>query len=458
MFVAQPPSGFGLALLVVAILIPLHAWMEGMHWQMAPSYAAAGVLLLWQSGIFSGDLARHRCAVVALLLLILSLGFSWTLPMFQLPRPTGKYPVGTRMLHLIDPDRAEMHAGAWPGNREITVQLWYPAATAKWPRAMYRRRNETTLRSSYQAVLPTHSLQDAPVASGRFPVVLYNPAWHGFRHRGTFMTQELASHGFVVAGISHPYNSSIVELSDGRVALPDYSLDLGFSLDRYIPLDQRLALADEELVIQTQDCRFLLDELQRFDRSPGHPLEGRLHMDRVGGYGYSFGGAVSVELAREDPRVCSALELDGVLHGAAAKHGLDKPLMLIDSRWMVAPEEHHDAEDVRLAETARMWKIIADTKARALTRCGGIRVIVEGLGHADFSDQIFMSPLRQLSRAGVVPPVRVVHILNSYTVAFFRKTLCNSEQQILCAGEQPFPEAMLHSWKPSAVDTASQLR
>ena len=61
----------------------------------------------------------------------------------------------------------------------------------------------------------------------------------------------------------------------------------------------------------------MLDELEKLDRTPGHPLESRLRMDRVGAYGHSFGGAVSVELAREDSRVRAALELDGVLHGAA---------------------------------------------------------------------------------------------------------------------------------------------
>ena len=84
------------------------------------------------------------------------------------------------------------------------------------------------------------------MAAGRFPVIVHNPAWWGFRNRSTFMTQDLASHGFIVVAISHPYNSSMVELADGSVANPDYSLDLGFSLARYIPMQERFAMADEE--------------------------------------------------------------------------------------------------------------------------------------------------------------------------------------------------------------------
>ena len=137
-------------------------------------------------------------------------------------------------------------------------------------------------------------------------------------------------------------------------------------------------MAEEELAIQTADCRFVLDELEKLDRTPGHPLESRLRMDRVGAFGYSFGGGVSAELAREDHRVLAALELDGVLHGAAAVHGLDKPVLLMDAPWMLSPGQYTEnwapksADNTRVAETAQLWNTIAESKARLLEKCGGI--------------------------------------------------------------------------------------
>ena len=448
----QPyPLWLEIAGIVAALLVPLHAWIEGLHWQMIPACLAALLTPVVLTGLLGSGAARWAALAIAAALVLSSVACSWAVPMFKLPRPTGKYPVGTRMLYCTDPNRAEMHAGAWPGNREVVVQLWYPSAAAKGRKAMYRRWKETTPRSSYQAVLATHSLQDAPLAPGRFPIIVHNPAWHGFRNRATFMTQELASHGFVVAAISHPYNSSLIELSDGRIARPDYGLDLGFSLDHYIPLQERLDLAEAELAIQTEDCRFLLNELQRLDQTSGHSLESRLLMNCVGTYGYSFGGAVSAEFAREDDRVRSALELDGVLHGSAAKYGWEKPLMLIDSPWMVSPDEHEDQEDSRLTETSRLWKIIADTKASVLARCGGFRVIIEGIGHANFSDVGFMSPLRRFSQAGSVPQSRIAQILNAYTLAFFRQTLLDDPSPLLSEGVQEFPGATLAIWPGPAL-------
>jgi dienelactone hydrolase len=440
---------FGVA---AGIVLLLHAWLEGMHWQMVPAYLALPLTLL--IGVTANPLIRIPCAIIAAAMVGASIVVSWALPMFKLPVPSGKFPVGTRMLYLTDFKRAETHEWARPGNREVVAQLWYPAATAKWRRAVYRRKKETTLRSSYQAVLKTHSLQDAPMATGPFPVVVFNPAWWGFRNRSTFLTQDLASHGFVVVALSHPYNSSLVELADGTVANPNYSQDLGFSMAEYIPIQGRFAMAEEELAIQTADCRFVLDELEKLVRTPGHPLESRLYTDRVGAFGYSFGGGVSAEFAREDHRVLAALELDGVLHGAAAVHGLDKPVLLMDAPWMLSPGQFTEnwapksADNTLVAETSQFWNTIAASKARLLEKCGGILVVIEGLGHFDFMDQIFMSPLHRFSLAGSVPPKRLAHIVTTYIAAFFQQTLLDKPSPLFSDGAKDFAEVTVQEWRP----------
>ena len=445
----RPPSSTLWLGVATALLFLLHAWLEGVHWQMGPAYLAVGLTLFVTTAEPASGMLRLSCGILVGTMMAASLAFSWILPMFKLPAPTGKYPVGTRTLYLTDPKRVEMHEGARPGNREVIAQIWYPAATAKWKKAMYRRRKETSRLSTYQAVLETHSLQDAPVAAERFPVIVYNAAWWGFRNRSTFMTQDLASHGFVVVALSHPYNSSMVELADGSIAKPDYSFDLGFSRARYISIQERLAMADWELAIQTADCRFVLDELARLDRTPGHPFESRMRIDCVGAYGYSFGGAVAVELAFEDSRVRSALELDGVLHGATFSNArLDKPLLLVDSPWMISPGEHLDNPD--LAETSRMWNVIAESKLKLLERCGGIRVTISGLVHHDFTDQMFMSPFRRFSSSGSVPPKRVAHVLNTYVLAFFQQTLLDKPSSLLSPDAKGFPEVTVQEW-PSCV-------
>lgn len=272
----------------------------------------------------------------------------------------------------------------------------------------------------------------------------------------------------IVAAISHPYNSSLVELADGTVANPNYSQDIGFSVAKYIPIQERFAMAEEELVIQTADCRFVLDELEKLNNASGHPLESRLCLDRVGAFGYSFGGGVSAELAREDDRVVAALELDGVLHGAAAAHGLDKPVLLMDAPWMLSPGRFTEdwapksADTTLVAETSQLWNTIAESKARLLEKCGGILVVIEGLGHFDFMDQIFMSPLRRFSLAGAVPPKRLARIVTTYISAFFKQTLLDKPSPLFSDGAKGFAEVTVqvrhpHEQRYAAPEMASKI-
>jgi hypothetical protein len=137
---ARPPSSalwFGVA---AGVLVLLHVWLERIHWQMAPIYLALSLMLSIGAAGSTSPTLRLSCAIVAGAMVAASLIFSFVLPMFKLPVPTGGYPVGTRTLSLTDLNRAEIHEGARPGYREVVAQLWYPAATAKGRKAMYRRR------------------------------------------------------------------------------------------------------------------------------------------------------------------------------------------------------------------------------------------------------------------------------------------------------------------------------
>jgi hypothetical protein len=201
--------------------------------------------------------------------------------------------------------------------------------------------------------------------------------------------------------------------------------------------------------------------LAKMDRTPGHPLESHLLMDRVGAHGFSFGGAVSAEFGKEDPRVRGIIGLDAVVHGVTAKDGLDKPVLFLDTPWMVDPlDSRHSwlggVIDPALPwaaivneETPRMWKGIANSKVASLSRYGGFRLLVEGMHHFDFTDRIFMSPLRRYSQAGSLPPKRVAAIVNAYTSAFFQQILLDIPSPLLMEESQLFSEATLQIWRPS---------
>ncbi len=195
--------GIAAAAVSCGILLGAAVWM-GAYWQLLPLYA--GVVLGLSSLLWMRRQRprwiRATLATGIACLLILTAAFTYILPMFSLPRPTGSYAVGTRVVYLVDPIRMETHVPGPPRPREIMVQFWYPASPDGQHLASYRRRRETTWLSSYMGVLWTHSYKNAPVATigAPFPVLLFNPSWGG--QQGSRLTAGLARYSRMPKALS----------------------------------------------------------------------------------------------------------------------------------------------------------------------------------------------------------------------------------------------------------------
>src|SRR5262249_31168870 len=156
----------------------------------------------------------------------------------HLPAPTGPFPVGRIAYHWTDSSRQDSFSPQKGIHREIMVYVWYPAAvkasgnTAPYLPAFLRRERaigesewKRTLGAAYAAVksgqLRSHARENAKgSASGKkYPVLIFS---HGFGETGltyTALLEDLASHGYVVFAIEHPYDASCVVFPDGR-AIP----------------------------------------------------------------------------------------------------------------------------------------------------------------------------------------------------------------------------------------------
>ena len=418
-------------LVVDVVFLLAHLFLEGAHWQMIPAYGSvvlfAGVVALQVSGM------RILLASAMVVLCLATIGLSAVLPMFRLPAPTGPYPIGTRVIHLPAPDGPGQHG------RELMIQVWYPAAPSRRPFAPYRRREETTLQSSYQSVVPTHSRLEAPVMGGdeRFPVLLFSPAWGGRRTQNTYLMEDLASHGYVVAGIDHPGNSGPTAFPDGRVDQPGSVERLDFSKQSY---DEIEATLERELTRQTADEIQVLNDLERRNETPGDPFYQRLDTARAGALGHSFGAAVGAEAALEDNRILAVLDLDGSIYGRVQREGLPKPFLFISedaSVPLAAPAA---------AKLSRMDQInnrLDENDAAMLRHYGALRLFVHGSSHESYTDHPLFSPLQSLSGAGTISKYRQYSIVRQYALAFFDKTLRGEDPQLLKDVPGPFPEATL---------------
>lgn len=123
----------------------------------------------------------------------------------------GTLPVGVRTLVLIDRENPDGHALGAPGsappagNRHLTVELWYPAdAPADAPPVTYT----ATLPSEppappAQFSIPGLAIRDAKPAGGHYPLVVVSHGYSNAPVAMSWLTENLASKGYVVAAIEH---------------------------------------------------------------------------------------------------------------------------------------------------------------------------------------------------------------------------------------------------------------
>ncbi|WP_433983007.1 hypothetical protein RBB78_14710 [Tunturiibacter empetritectus] len=451
---------------VLGVLVAIwHVLHEGTHWQMFPALAGLVLLVAWLLIPASRRASRYPSmrnpvAIAVALLSVTTFGLLLIVPMFTLPKPTGPYPVGTRIIYLKDSSRTEDKAEKPGTARELVVQLWYPADPSNNHLAAYERKSETIPLTSYRSVLWTNSREDAPVAAqgGPFPVLLFNHGWAGRRTQDTFLTEDLASHGYVVASIDHTYNSSRVELPGDRIV---------DDIDGSDPIDTNLHSVGEitetwnkELNKWVADEVFILNTLQSDNLDQKSPWYGRLDTQRAGALGHSFGGAAAVQMCSVDARIQSAVNMDGWTFGDLRQRPANQPTMFL---YGVAAGGSLPPDPGTMGAAAHAEAELNATDRNevdtSLRQFGGYKVSISNTAHMDFTDHPLVSPWRRWTQPDHISPARIETIVRAYVLAFFDQTIRETKPPLLESGtSSPFREVKIEHWSPeskaASVETA----
>ena len=439
----------------------LHVVREGTHWQMIPVIIGLILLVVWQ--LTPADLRvsrylamKNRMAVSIALLSLTSFTMLLLVPMFSLPKPTGPYSVGTRIIYFKDSSRIE-HNGHPGAPRELIVQIWYPAAPSNNHLAAYQRMSETTLATSYRSVLWTNSRIDAPIADNGNPfiVLLFNHGWGGRRTQDIFLTEDLASHGYVVAAIDHSYNAGRVAMPDGRILQDAFG---------YEPIDAAKRTAaqivdtwNKELATWVDDEMFVLTAFQNENLDPKSFWYGRLDTNHAGAFGHSFGGAASVQVCSVDTRIRSALNMDGWTFGDIRHRAADQPIMFIYGAASIPRPQNLNSKD-RVARTEAELDV-NDAKRidSSLEQYGGYKLYINNTSHRDFTDHSLVSPWRNWTESGHIAPARIQTIVRAYVLAFFDQTLRGEKPPLLTSGNSsPFDEVQIKEFVPNSKSASRQ--
>jgi len=396
--------------------------LEGQRWQMWPAYLVS--IWLFVHFIRPHPLVPGRWMILSGLVLLIAAGTIATLlPVFKLPIPTGPFPIGTVRRHLVDLKRQETQGNEGGGYRELMVQIWYPAASSG-PPSPYRLPSETTLRGDRLALVKTHSAVGVPVSNARprYPVILYSPSWQGSRNENVAYVEELASHGFVVVGIDHTYGTDLTFFPDGRVIRSNLVNFIDCSSD--LAYYRSLREVNEQLHIRVSDVRFVLCELERFDKEdPAGLFTSLLNLDRLGVFGYSFGGAVAMEACQADSRFRAGIALDSLLFGKSADVGVEQPFLFLTDDSPIPNEEDLQVADGTKRRQGLVGLDCVQSMRRSIAEHGGYWIIVRGTKHPNFSDSALYQPLKRRTGVGPIDASRATRIVNQCVLSFFERFL-----------------------------------
>lgn len=382
-----------------------------------------------------------------------------TLPAaFELPAPTGRLPVGTTQWVVADPSRQETFA---PGRqREVQVIAWYPragATGATGATAPYMRNGMeealsfarlAKLGDAYDGLanVKTHSVVDAAPATtpARFPVIVFSHGYTGLPSSHTALAEDLASHGWAVLHVIHPYEAA-AKLSDGtfvtftdeKNAMRPQVLEVlkewgpeGSTMDKVVAstdnAEKEKLLRGYLATLKSTDQvvkRWVLDVKLVLDRLPksgaGAAVAAKLDLSRLGVAGHSMGGVMAGQFCVEDRRCKAGLNLDGIpQYGTMIDTPMPAPFMMVYS----ARPGRAGASDLIYSRSASKY----------------FRVDVADTLHIDFSEMNFWGgPLRQRGAFGKITPERATELTRLIVRSFFGQEILGQKSLLMSGDSQP---------------------
>jgi hypothetical protein len=232
------------------------------------------------------------------------------------PPLNGKFPIGVREVQFTQVGRPEL---LFPGNpstcdlrnslksRIFPVTIYYPSNASAGVSEDYLPHS---LVSSYGvppsiATLKKRSALNVDVSKIQpsYPVVIFSPGLSIPAQFYAATLEEIASHGWIVVAISHPYISGYVELPEFNCALTSTELPS--------TREDILKMLRTSTLEMSKDYDFLLESLtQNFQA--GMPIYRSMDLNRISWMGHSIAGMAStIYCSKAGSRCRAAINLDG---------------------------------------------------------------------------------------------------------------------------------------------------
>ena len=364
--------------------------------------------------------------IIIISIIMLSIGCV-SIPFNDIPKPTGNKNIATYSIELIDSNRLEWFTDSPNDLRKIMIQVWYPTNEYEGEKELYIDYGDIRIKAladqfDYNPSLfrkliniKTNSIKRAvPSNDSSFPLIIFSHGLGGNRTQNTIIVEELASHGYVVIAIEHPYDANISIFDNGEIA--DYRSGINYQRrhSQKLTPEEFWAIRLPQLKTRASDVSFVINQIE-IGEFPSQLLK-IIDSDNIGIFGHSFGGATSIYSSYVDDRIDACINLDGwmvVVPDDIINNGIGKNFMYIG-------QEQWD-------EKLNYQKLEAFIKSNPKSS----KILIPGTTHYDFSDTPHMSKAAKLlKKSGQLNSSNLKNILNDLVVSFFNKNLKNKKATI----------------------------
>ena len=391
--------------------------------------------------------------LIALTLLFLGAAVYWRGPLgalaggaLHLPTSTGPHAVGRVTWHLVSKSRPEVFTEYPDDRREIRADVYYPAAPdSTAPVGRYIEPEigpDVTGMPAFitNAIKPNWREGAAPAQGAPWPVLLFSPGIDGPPVFYTSLLEELASRGWVIVALWHPYTTSRTRFPDGRIVKAAHEAN-GAAWEGP---DEAREVAKQRISSEwAKDMIQALDEVVR--RNENDPeWAGRLDLARVGAFGHSFGGQNAAAAMTLDTRIRAGMNFDGTaVYRPIIERGVTGAFAFVydtfEPPWASLRRDNKPVE-TWWAEWA--LRNCPEAIRRNAEPCYIFQI--DGISHEGFSTDLpLFKPLFPWAitedMVGTVPAREVLDIVTDLVDAFFRQSLMGEDQDLLAEPSSHHP-------------------
>jgi dienelactone hydrolase len=249
---------------------------------------------------------------------------------------------------------------------------------------------------------------------GIHPVIVFTPGYTGTFTDYTFLFEDLASRGYVVASVNHTYEATAVEFPDGRFVASSFGSHL--AEDTWRRDTQALSFA---LTVRLSDLKFVLDELELLNVSNHSEFAGKLDLSKIAIAGHSLGGVTALLAVEQDARFKAGISIDGEMPDQLISETTTPVGMLTMGR-----EQWTDNE-------CQLWNNLRGPR---------LSVNLAGAEHATPSDAIWLAT--GAIKTGTMGPEKTVAAVRDYIAAFLDANLLGKPMNPLLSGpSSAYPDA-----------------